>query len=189
MDADTIARELMSSEEHLHKAIIQILGKAAYNEQGLNTEYVGEQIFSAPKRKAELESLVHAAVWLKVEEQFAKAKPGAIIGLESAILYQTGYDALFDALVLVDASDEAAKANAIASGKFTSEAIDTRLKEQNYQDEWKEDADYVLSNDCPLDEFEVRCRRLGEIIGITQPAELPLYPMRMGSPKRGKISV
>lgn len=185
MDADSMAREVMEGEEQVRKSLIQILGTDAYVDGKLNTEHVGKTIFSNPKLKTELEAVVHTAVWELMDARFAAATYGQIIGVESAILYQTGYDAMFDMLVLVDASEEKIKANALASGKFSEEEIEKRLKVQNFGEEWKEDADYVLTNDCPLEEFEERCRKLGALIRITAPTTLPRYPLRMGAVGQG----
>jgi dephospho-CoA kinase len=188
LEADAIAREVMQNDPAVRKALMQILGKEAYTDQGLNTDYVARTIFSSPKLKTELEAVVHTAVWQHLEDAFAKAKPGSIIGVESAIFYQTGYDALFDLIILVDASDDMVKANAARSGRFSPEEIEQRLKIQNFGQEWKEDADFVLVNDCPLEEFEQRCRKLSTLLRITAPSDLPRLPLRFGqvgsAPKR-----
>lgn len=185
LDADSMARDVMQTDEHVRKAVMQVLGTEAYTEQGLNKAFVAKAIFSNPKQKTEIEAIVHTAVWELMDKRFAEAKSGTIIGVESAILYQTGYDAMFDILVLVDASDEMVKSNAAKSSKLAPEDVENRLKIQNFGEEWKEDADYVLTNDCPLDEFEERCRKLAALLRITLATDLPRLPLRIGQVNQG----
>lgn len=185
LDADSIAREVMEGDLAVRKAIEQIIGTGAYTEQGLNTELVANTIFTTPKLKTELETVVHSAVWIRLEEAFAAAKPGSIVGVESAILYQTGYDAMFDILILVDASDDKVRENAAQTGRLSVEEVNRRLTVQNFGEEWKEDADYVLANDCPLDEFKQRATMLAALIRITAAADLPRLPLRIGTVNQG----
>jgi len=185
LDADSMAKDIIENDEQVRKSVMQVLGTEAYNDQGLNKEFVAKAIFSNPKQKTEIESVVHTAVWELIDKRFAEAKAGTIIGVESAILYQTGYDAMFDILVLVDASDEMVKSNAAKSGKLSPEDVENRLKIQNFGEEWKEDADYVLTNDCPLEEFEERCRKLSALLRITLATDLPKLPLRIGHVNQG----
>jgi len=175
----------MEKDLAIRKAIEQIIGTGAYTEEGLNTEIVAKTIFTSPKLKTELESVVHAAVWIRIEEAFAAAKAGTMVGVESAILYQTGYDAMFDILVLVDATDEKVFENAARSGKLPPEEVTKRLAIQNFGEEWKEDADYVLANDCPLEEFEKRSKMLAALLLITAKTDLPRLPLRIGTVNQG----
>jgi len=58
-------------------------------------------------------------------------KIGVIVALESAILFQTGLDEIFDAVILVEASNEDIIRREEAAGKFTREDIINRLEHQH----------------------------------------------------------
>jgi dephospho-CoA kinase len=113
-----------------------------------------------------------------INTTFQEGKPGEIIAWESAILFQTGLDEIFDAVILIDASDEAILARQETKGKFSREDFLNRLKQQNYQNEWKEDADFVILNNGSQEEFIKRSEALIEVIKIVANVNLPNESLR-----------
>ena len=63
-------------------------------------------------------------------------------------------------------------------GKFSRDDFLNRLKQQHYQDEWKEDADFIITNDGSQAEFTQRCEALIELIKIVAHQELPEKSLR-----------
>lgn len=179
LEADTIAKEAMNSNPVLRSKIETIFGEKAYSGGVLNRSFLASKIFTDDSLRLKLEEIVHPATLELFEAEFQKGKPGEIIALESAILFQTGLDEIFDAVILVDSKDEGVISRLEASGKLTSEDIRSRLKLQAYQVDWKEDADFVIDNNGSEDDFLKRCESLSELIKIVAVENLPEKPLRM----------
>jgi dephospho-CoA kinase len=179
LDADTIAKQVMNSNAEVRRKIESLFGKESYVNGELNRSFLASKIFSDEKLRVQLEKIVHPATLHVFTSEFQKGKPGEIIAMESAILFQTELDEKFDAVILVDARDEYVTERLVTSKKFSKEDIANRLKEQHYKNEWKEDADFVISNDGSEKEFIERCESLIELIKIVAQQNLPEEPLRM----------
>lgn len=178
LDADTIAKDVMQSDEGLKTQLIALLGEDTYTDGTLNKAFIAEKIFTDPSLKDKVEDLVHPVTLRAIEKEFAKAKSGEIVALESAILFQTGLDEIFDMIVLVSASDEDVIGWLTAKGKFSEDDIRSRLKAQGYHDIGVEDADLVVKNDATLDEFRKRCELTLQLVKISAMQNLPNEPLR-----------
>ena len=181
LDADSIAKKEMSSNAELRLKIEALFGEKAYSVGVLNRSYLASKIFTDDSLRIKLEEIVHPATLQVFEEEFRKGKHGDIIALESAILFQTGLDEIFDAVILVDSKDEEVIAREEASGKFSREDIKNRLEQQQYRDEWKAEADFVIVNDSAEEDFRKRCEALIELVKIVAKGDLPNEPLRMAN--------
>lgn len=179
LEADTIAKEEMDSNPELRSKILAIFGEEAYSDGVLNRSYLAAKIFTDGSLRSKLEEIVHPATLEVFEEEFRNSKPGEIIALESAILFQTGLDEIFDAVILVDSKDEGVISRSETSGKLTSDEVRSRLKSQGYQVEWKEDADFMIDNNGSEEEFLKRCESFSELVKILAIGNLPESPLRM----------
>ncbi|MEI8133942.1 MAG: dephospho-CoA kinase [bacterium] len=178
IDADTLAKDLMNSDESLQKEIEAVLGAEAYTENQINRTFIAQKIFTDAELKSKLESIVHPATLREIMREFDAAPPGSIIALESAILFQTGLEEIFDALVLVESSDENAIKRLISERKFSEADAKQRLGEQSYQKEWNDDADFVIENNGDQAGFVKRAEELVKIIKIISVQNLPTESLR-----------
>ncbi len=178
LDADTIAKDVMQSDEGLKTELIALLGEDTYTDGTLNKAFIAEKIFTNPSLKEKVEDLVHPVTLRAIEKEFTKAKSGELVALESAILFQTGLDEIFDMIVLVSASDEDVIGWLTAKGKFSEDDIRSRLQAQGYDDIGAEDADLVVKNDSNLDEFHKRCELTFQLVNISAMQNLPNEPLR-----------
>lgn len=179
IDTDSVAKELMVSDPSLRADLIAILGPDTYNDSGLNKSFVASKIFSDAELRMNVEAVVHPAVMAEVEKRIAEAAPGSIVGVESAILVQTGYDELFDVLVMIWASDEDAISRAISQGKMSEDDARSRLSEQDYSDEIKGFADFLIENNDSIQALENRCKAVIGIIKVMALGGLPDAPLRV----------
>jgi dephospho-CoA kinase len=179
LESDVIAKEIMNSNPKLVSAIESLFGQEAYSAGVLNRSFLASKIFTDDTLRIQLEQIVHPATQEVYEAEFRKGKAGEIIALESALLFQTGLDEIFDAVILVDAKDEAVITREEESGKFNREDVVNRLKKQHYKEEWKEDADLVIANDGSREDFIRRCQSLVQLVKIVSLQELPDLPLRM----------
>jgi dephospho-CoA kinase len=178
LEADIIAKEVMNSDPEVRAKVEAVFGYEAYSSGILDRRYLASKIFTNDSLRIQLEEIVHPATLVLIEGEFAKAKPGETVALESAILFQTGLDEIFDAVILVDAKDEDIINRLETSGKFSREDVQNRLANQAYLNEWKDDADFVVENNGTEEEFKQRCAALIEVVKIIAIQNLPEQPLR-----------
>lgn len=178
LEADSVAKEVMNSDPEVRAKIISVFGEESYSGNSLNRLYLASKVFTDESLRLQLEEIVHPATLEVFEKEFRKAKAGEIIALESAILFQTELDERFDVVILVNAENKAVVDRCEASGKLTREDIANRLKQQNYSNEWKEDADFVIANNGSHEEFITRSEALIEFVKIVSNQDLPEQPLR-----------
>jgi dephospho-CoA kinase len=107
-------------------------------------------VFNAPDQLAELNAIVHPAVF-QLEEQmltdFAARDPRGIAILEAAILVETGRYADCDKLILSACDQEVQIARGMKRDSISREAVLARLSKQLSLEEKKKYADFVIDTD------------------------------------------
>ena len=128
-DCDKEAKRIVEENEKVQKAIIHLLGSEAFIGKQYNTSYVAKRVFAEPELLAQLNAIIHPAVL----EDIRQRKPDFV---ESAILYESGFDTLCDKIIVVDAPEEVRIARTIKrdyQGLATTENINkvrARMKAQ-----------------------------------------------------------
>ncbi len=178
LDTDSIAKEVMVSDSALRAELISILGPETYSGNELNRSYVASVIFSNEDARLSVEQAVHPVVMKRIEQIYSEHKAGEIVAVESALLIQTGYDELFDMLVLVDASDEAIVKRNEGSKHFSTDDLLARLHQQGFTKAVIDEADLTIENNSTLEVFRERSLKTIEIIRIMALADLPSEPLR-----------
>ena len=179
LEADQIAKQIMVTDSEIMRKIRSLIGENSYEGTSLNKSFVASKIFSDEVLRKQLELIVHPATLDVYEKEFRACSSGQIIALESAILFQTELDDLFDAMILVDAREEQIIERYKYQGRISKEEMISRMIEQHYKNEWKEDSDFVISNNGSEEEFVQRCESMIELIKIVAVQNLPQEPMRM----------
>jgi dephospho-CoA kinase len=178
LDTDTIAKEVMVSDAELRSDLISLFGPDAYAGNKLNTSFLASQIFTDEEKRLSVERIVHPKVSKLLEENFTSAKAGTIVAVESALLLQTGYDEIFDALILISSSDKSVIERNKTVKKFTEEDLLARLHDQAFSKEDEADADFTIINDSTLEQFIEGSRKVIAIITVMAMGELPKEPLR-----------
>ncbi|MBO4250367.1 MAG: dephospho-CoA kinase [Paludibacteraceae bacterium] len=118
-DCDREAKRIIAENPKVQQKIIALLGEEAFVNGQYNTAYVAKRVFANPDLLEGLNNIVHPEVALDILAQ----KPDFI---ESAILYESGMNALCEKIVVVDAPEEIRIARTIARdyhGEATPENI------------------------------------------------------------------
>jgi dephospho-CoA kinase len=178
IDTDRIAKEVMIADPSVRAEIISILGDDAYHGAELNKKFIAQKIFSDDELRRAVERVVHPAVMEVIERKYAEANPGEIIGVESAILVQTGYDTTFDLMILIDATDENIILRNAQTGTFREDDLRTRLAEQDYSPDIEELCDIVIDNNMSKDIFLASSEKIIGIVKMLSLQPLPDYPLR-----------
>ena len=144
-DSDSRAKALMNESEPLRKALMEEFGAECYEGGVLNRHYLAQRVFASPEQLAKLNAIVHPAV----KSDFlawADMQSGDYVILESAILYESGFDALVDKVVAVLAPLPLRVERAMQRDGALREQIEARIKAQMSDDELMARADFAIVN-------------------------------------------
>lgn len=144
-DSDSRAKALMNESEPLRKALMAEFGAECYEGGVLNRPYLAQRVFASPEQLAKLNAIVHPAV----KEDFlrwAEEQSGDYVVLESAILYESGFDSLVDKVVAVLAPLPLRIERAMQRDGASREQIEARIKAQMSDDELMARADFAIVN-------------------------------------------
>ena len=144
-DSDSRAKALMNESEPLRKALMAEFGAECYEGGVLNRTYLAQRVFASHEQLAKLNAIVHPAV----KSDFlawADMQSGDYVILESAILYESGFDALVDKVVAVLAPLPLRVERAMQRDGASREQIEARIKAQMSDDELMARADFAIVN-------------------------------------------
>ena len=144
-DSDFRAKVLMNESEELRAALIAEFGEECYADGVLNRSYLAGKVFGSEEQLAKLNSIVHPAV----KEDFlrwADEQEGEYCILESAILFESGFDKLVDKTVAVLAPTPLRVMRAMERDGATKETVEARVKAQMSDDELVARCDFAIVN-------------------------------------------
>lgn len=106
-DADSHAKNLMTTDGILVDQIKKEFGTLSYDEKGgLNRKYLSEAVFNDEEKLRKLNSLVHPRVAVDYDRWLAGNKGNAYVIKEAALLFESGSSASLDKIILVTAPEE-----------------------------------------------------------------------------------
>ena len=144
-DSDSRAKALMNESDELRKALVAEFGEECYADGALNRPYLANRVFGSEEQLAKLNSIVHPAVKADFL-RWAEEQEGDYCILESAILFESGFDALVDKTVAVLAPLPLRIERAMARDGASREQIEARVKAQMSDDELVARADFAIVN-------------------------------------------
>jgi dephospho-CoA kinase len=145
--ADKQAREILESE--LVKAqITELFGKQVLNPLNqVDRKALASIVFNDKDKLAALNNLIHPLVEADFSEWCEKFADQKYILQEAAILFESGFDRLFDATILVTAPEELCISRVMSRDGSSREMVSNRIQNQWSQDKKQELSDYVIVND------------------------------------------
>ncbi|MFQ5425820.1 MAG: dephospho-CoA kinase, partial [Gaiellales bacterium] len=153
VSSDEIVHRLLRDDPDVKQEIVDRLGKEVLDGDGeIDRASVGAIVFRDRDQLAWLEELLHplvSAAYLRWRELLARApEPPALCVTEVPLLYETGGQKLFDAVVVITAS-AAARASRTAHP-------DTALRERRLipDEEKLRRADFAYANEGTLDDLD-----------------------------------
>jgi dephospho-CoA kinase len=155
LDADAIARQV-SRDPGTLEAVSLEFGPEFVLETDLNRPKVAALIFNNPEARAKLNAIIHPRVRAEMTRlQTNLELEGAKLAVQDIpLLFENGYEKLFDATILVDAPLEDRIARVQARDGLTREAILARDAAQMPANEKRLRATYILENDGDLAHLE-----------------------------------
>lgn len=146
--SDTESKKIQNENAQVRAKLIELFSEECYTEDGLNRKFLAQIIFSDPTAKKQVEEIMHPAVakdftdWCAIKE----AEGERIVFIESAILYESGFDSLVDKVIMVYADEDVRIERSMKRDGADRTAIEERIKNQSSDNDKRLKADFVLHN-------------------------------------------
>ncbi|MFE2417892.1 dephospho-CoA kinase [Streptomyces hokutonensis] len=159
IDADRIAREVVAPGTPGLAAVVEAFGEDVLGaDGGLDRPKLGSIVFADPEKLAVLNSIVHPLVGRRSRELETAAADDAVVIHDVPLLAENALAALYDLVIVVDASPETQLDRLVRLRGMTEEDARARMAAQATREKRLAIADIVIDNDVPLEALERRAR-------------------------------
>ena len=148
-DSDYRAKLLTATDPVIKLKLTRLVGPTLYCDccGQFRKEVLAQFIFGNPDNMAQVNAIIHPRVKEDFRNWAAARKTKDFCILESAILFESGFDGETDFTACVDAPLELRIERCIKRDSSTQEAVMARIKSQMDQAEKCRRADFVIVND------------------------------------------
>lgn len=144
-DCDKEAKRLTVESEEIRQKLIELVGPEVFDGETLNKQRLADYLFSDPENASRVNAIIHPAVLKDFRLWAEKQKPKKMVALESAILFESGFNAFVDKVLFVDAPEEVRLQRAMRRDSAKKEQIKARMKMQQPEIH-RAQADYIINN-------------------------------------------
>lgn len=146
-DTDSRAKVLNESDSVIREGLIELVGEKVYTDKGLNRQLLSTYLFSSPQNTERINKLIHPRVKNDFNLWAHCQSSSPLICIESAILFESGFDSLVDDTISVIASEETRIQRVIQRDKSDIEKVKARIKSQITDEQRINLSRYVIIND------------------------------------------
>jgi dephospho-CoA kinase len=148
-DADSHAKELMTTDGILVSEIKKEFGVLSYNVDGsLNRAYLSSTVFNNSERLKTLNQLVHPRVGLNYKQWVERNVNYPYVLKEAALLFESGSYQSLDKVIVVHANEAVRLRRVLKRDQQrTADQVLAIMKNQMPEEEKLKRADYTLRND------------------------------------------
>ncbi|HWI88808.1 MAG TPA: dephospho-CoA kinase [Sphingomicrobium sp.] len=164
-DADAVVRALQGPGG----ALVERIGERFPGAVGggvLDREELAKLVLEDSRRLAELENIVHPAVYDARRAFLDKHKDAWILVFDIPLLFETGGEKEFDKIVVVSAPVEVQRARVLRRAGMTKKKLDSILARQMPDEEKRARADFVIDTSGDLSTTEAEVRDILACLGI-----------------------
>ena len=144
-DSDSRAKQLMAESEALREQLIAAFGAECYNAEGLDRAFLASKVFGNEEALQQLNSIVHPAVRADFQA-WAEQQQSPYVVLESAILFEAGFETEVDATLAVMAPMPMRLERTMARYGVDKESVMRRMEHQLSDDELHRRASRTIVN-------------------------------------------
>jgi dephospho-CoA kinase len=151
-DCDTEAKRLMVENEEIIQGLTSLVGEDAYLFDAenraihLNKPVVAQYLFASSENTLKVNSLVHPLVKADFLN-WTLRQNSDIVFMESAILYEAHFQDVVDYTILVTAPLDVKLERAMLRDHATREQIESRMRQQQDENNIIALADHIILND------------------------------------------
>ena len=162
---DDISRNMSEPGGGCFEAVGKLFGKDIVLPDGsYDRKKIADIVFNDKKLLSELNSVIHPAVRQEVLKRIASSE-NRIIVIESAILFETGYDELCDEVWYIFCDENERIRRLAESRNYSEEKSRAIIKSQKDDGFFRAAADYVIDNSKDTDKTkeQIRKRMINEV--------------------------
>jgi dephospho-CoA kinase len=156
--ADDVAKGLYKSGSTLVAAIEAEFGSGCISADGsVDTKSLARVIFSDEAKREKLNGMVHPMVKREILETIERLREEnhyEYVFVEAALLIEAGYDKFCNEVWYVTADEETRRQRLKADRGYSDEKIDSMLKTQLSEDEFKKKCSRVIDNSGSIENTE-----------------------------------
>lgn len=144
-DSDARAKALMAEDKALRERLIVAFGEECYTKEGLNRAFLASRVFGCEEALQQLNAIVHPAV----REDFrawAECQQSPYVVLESAILFEAGFENEVDSTLAVMAPLQERLKRTMARDGVDRESVMRRIEHQLSDEELHRRASHTIVN-------------------------------------------
>ncbi|WP_299229360.1 dephospho-CoA kinase [uncultured Bacteroides sp.] len=148
-DSDFEAKRLMLTDDEIIFSLKSLLGEHVYQDGEINKPLLASYIFTSAENASKVNSIVHPYVkneFLKWADRYFLLGYN-IVAIESAILFEAGFNDIVDKIVMVHAPLEIRVDRVIERDNTNREKVMERIKSQMDDDVKISMSDFVIEND------------------------------------------
>ena len=167
LHADDIAKRLLQVDPGLILKIKESFGDDCYLDEELQPQILAERAFVTSEKHDLLNRLIHPVLRTYLHKYISATKsvPGTLM-VEAAILFEAGFEDLFDMVLLITAEKAIRIQHAKAAGRLHEKDILRRMALQMPEEEKKGRADYIIENNGTEEDLKNACRFFWETIKV-----------------------
>ena len=144
--SDLRAKELTNYHPEIQEGLISFFGDSIYEAGELNRKLLAEHIFSNDENRLKVNALIHPIVRNDFSD-WGNKQTSKLIFNEAAILFETGANRQFDAMVLVTAPELDRIERVLLRENCTEEEVVSRIRKQWPDSEKRKLTPFVIEND------------------------------------------
>lgn len=145
--SDVEAKRITHTDEVIRRELSALVGTEVFQDGGLNRSLLASYMFGHPEHVKEVNGIIHPRVKEDFRQWAESFEDGQLVGMESAILIESGFGDEVDFLVMVYAPLEVRLERAVKRDSSSRELIMKRIAAQMSDEEKREHADFVIVND------------------------------------------
>jgi len=159
LNADSISKELLQTNQKLKEKIIKQFGANAYEGGTLNKKYLAEKVFSNEGEVRKINAIVHPEVKKRITSLADDYLQNMdMVFAEAALIYEADMENIFDYIILVTASEEKRMQRKIKFENYSEDEFAKRNQNQIPDDEKKKRADFIIENNGSPEELKLRTK-------------------------------
>jgi len=145
--ADTESKILTDNSPVIRKKLIDLFGMEIYDGSRLNKSLLASYIFNDKEKLLEVNNIIHPEVYKDFTQWCTKHINKKIVALESAILFESGFNKVVDKAIMVYSPMEMRINRVIHRDNISREKVLERIKSQMPDEKKAELSDFVIVND------------------------------------------
>lgn len=168
LDADEVAREIVSPGEPALAEIVAGFGREILREDGtLDRGALAEVVFADEKARTRLNRITHPRILERIKERIsARGDKQRMVFVEASLIDREsgGLNDLIDGLVVVTCPGELRERRVAERDGMSPEEIRRRMDSQMPEAEKASQADFLIENSSDMENLGVRVRALFEAL-------------------------